>query len=149
MVVTEWSPDTKIGMDKLFTWQSVNRINQWIFIHVSSWSNLLSLIDQIYYEYLYMSVIDLIYYEYLYMSVIDLIYYLNVNFANKNYQYESSNCSHKTKPINNNLLIVHINILKWTLTLVSLHTNYIILTKSINTIIKQDYLLLRRLWKRS
>ena len=27
-----------------------------------------------------MSVIDLIYYEYLYMSVIDLIYYLNVNF---------------------------------------------------------------------
>ena len=27
-----------------------------------------------------MSVIDLIYYEYLYMSLIDLIYYLNVNF---------------------------------------------------------------------
>ena len=27
-----------------------------------------------------MSVIDLIYYGYLYMSVIDLIYYLNVNF---------------------------------------------------------------------
>ena len=56
-----------------------------------------------------MSVIDLIYYEYLYMSVIDLIYYLD-----------------------------------GTLTLVSLQTNYIILTKSINTIIKQDYLLLRR-----
>ena len=28
-----------------------------------------------------MSVIDLIYYEYLYMSVIDLIYYLNVNLT--------------------------------------------------------------------
>ena len=27
-----------------------------------------------------MSLIDLIYYEYLYMSLIDLIYYLNVNF---------------------------------------------------------------------
>ena len=35
------------------------------------------------------------------------------------------------------------------MTLVSLHTNYIILTKSINNIIKQDYLLLRRVWKRS
>ena len=45
-----------------------------------SWSNLLSLINQIYYEYLYMSVIDIIYYEFLYMSLIDLIYYLNVSF---------------------------------------------------------------------
>ena len=39
----------------------------------------MSLIDRIYYDYLYMSLIDLIYYEYLYMSLI-LIYYLNVNF---------------------------------------------------------------------
>ena len=90
-----------------------------------------------------MSVIHLIYYEYLYMSLIDLIYYLNVNFdsciiTNKLHKIlltKTSNCSHKTKPINNNLP---------TLTLVSLHTNYIILTKSINNIIKQDYLLLRR-----
>ena len=78
----------------------------WIFIHVSSWSDLLSLIDQIYYEYLYMSVIDLIYYEYLYMSLIDLIYYLNVNFDSR----IITNKLHKillTKTINNNLVIVH------------------------------------------
>ena len=74
-----------------------------------------------------MSVIDLIYYEYLYMSLIDLIYYLNVNFdsciiTNKLHKIllpKTINtnlviifCSRKTKPINNNLLIVHINILK-------------------------------------
>ena len=57
----------------------------------------MSLIDPIYYEYLYMSLIDLLYKEYLYMSLIDLLYYLNVNFdsciitnksnnINKNYQ---------------------------------------------------------------
>ena len=77
------------------------------------------------------------------MSVIDLIYYLNVNFDS----CIITNKSHKillTKTIHTNLVIVHINILKWTLTLVSLHTNYILLTKSINTIIEQDYLLLRR-----
>ena len=86
----------------------------------------MSVIDLIYYEYLYMSVIDLIYYEYLYMSVIDLIYYLNVNFdsciiTNKLHKILLTKTtktklvivqSHKTKPINNNLLIVHINILK-------------------------------------
>ena len=53
-----------------------------------------------------MSVIDLIYYEYLYMSVIDLIYYLNVNFDSCIIR----NKLHKillTKNTNNNLVIVH------------------------------------------
>ena len=53
-----------------------------------------------------MSVIDLIYYEYLYMSVIDLIYYLNVNFDS----CIITNKLHKillTKTINTNLVIVH------------------------------------------
>ena len=40
---------------------------EYLFIHVSKWSNL-------YYEYLYMSPIDLIYYEYVYMSMFNLIY---------------------------------------------------------------------------
>ena len=53
-----------------------------------------------------MSVIDLIYYEYLYMSLINLIYYLNVNFdsciiTNKLYKILL------TKTINTNLVIVH------------------------------------------
>ena len=53
---------------------------------------------------------------------------LTVDYTfNKNYQYQYRNCSHKTKPINNNQLIVHIK-LKLTLTLVSLYTNYIIVT---------------------
>ena len=52
-----------------------------------------------------MSVIDLIYYEYLYMSVIDLIY-LNVNFDS----CIITNKLHKillTKTTNTNLVIVH------------------------------------------
>ena len=53
-----------------------------------------------------MSVIDLIYYEYLYMSLINLIYYLNVHFdsciiTNKLYKILL------TKTINTNLVIVH------------------------------------------
>ena len=64
----------------------------------------MSLIDLIYYEYLYMSLIDQIYYDYLHMSLIDLIYYLNVNFdsciiTNKLHNINQS--------INNNLVIVH------------------------------------------
>ena len=47
----------------------------------------MSLIDLIYYEYLYMSLIDQIYYDYLYMSLIDLIYYLNVNFVSLQTNY--------------------------------------------------------------
>ena len=55
-----------------------------------------------------MSVIDLIYYEYLYMSLIDLIYYLNVNFdsciiTKKLHKILLT----KTRPINTNLVIVH------------------------------------------
>ena len=53
-----------------------------------------------------MSVIDLIYYEYLYMSVIDLIYYLDVNFDS----CIITNKLHKillTKTTNTNLVIVH------------------------------------------
>ena len=53
-----------------------------------------------------MSVIDLIYYEYLYMSLIDLIYYLNVNFDS----CIITNKLHKislTKTINTNLVFVH------------------------------------------
>ena len=55
-----------------------------------------------------MSLIDLIYYEYLYMSLIDLIYYLNVNFASCIITNKLDNIN---QTINNNLLIVHINIL--------------------------------------
>ena len=51
VVVTEWSPKTKIGINLLD-------------------SQLTGLTS----EYLYMSLIDLIYYEYLYMSQIDQIY---------------------------------------------------------------------------
>ena len=51
VVVTEWSPKTKIGINLLD-------------------SQLTGLTS----EYLYMSPIDLIYYEYLYMSQIDQIY---------------------------------------------------------------------------
>ena len=53
-----------------------------------------------------MSVIDQIYYEYLYMSVIDLIYYLNVNFDS----CIITHILHKillTKTTNTNLVIVH------------------------------------------
>ena len=53
-----------------------------------------------------MSVIDLIYYEYLYMSVIDLNYYLNVNFES----CIITNKLHKillTKTTNAYLVIVH------------------------------------------
>ena len=55
-----------------------------------------------------MSLIDLIYYEYLYMSLIDLIYYLNVNFDSCIITNKLDNIN---QTINNNLLIVHINIL--------------------------------------
>ena len=55
-----------------------------------------------------MSLIDLIYYEYLYMSLIDLIYYLNVNFDSCIITNKLHNIN---QTINNNLLIVHINIL--------------------------------------
>ena len=55
-----------------------------------------------------MSLIDLIYYEYLYMSLIDLIYYLNVNFDSCIITNRLDNIN---QTINNNLLIVHINIL--------------------------------------
>ena len=53
-----------------------------------------------------MSIIDLIFYEYLYMSVIDLIYYPNVNFAS----CIITNKLHKillTRTTNTNLVIVH------------------------------------------
>ena len=53
-----------------------------------------------------MSVIDLIYYEYLYMSVIDLIFYLNVNFDS----CIITSKLHKillTKTTNTKLVIVH------------------------------------------
>ena len=53
-----------------------------------------------------MSVIDLIYYEYLYMSVIDIIYYLNVKFD----YCIITNKLHKillTKTANTNLVIVY------------------------------------------
>ena len=53
-----------------------------------------------------MSVIDLIYYEYLYMSVIDLIYYLNVSFDS----CIITNKLHKIflpKTTNTNLVVVH------------------------------------------
>ena len=64
----------------------------------------MSLIDQIYYDYLYMYLIDLIYYEYLYMCLIDLIYYLNVNFDS----WIITNKLHDiNQTINNNLIIVH------------------------------------------
>ena len=81
MVVTEWSPKTKIGMNLL----------------ESQLTGLTS-------EYLYMSLIDLIYYEYLYMSLIDLIYYLNVNFASCIVTNKLHNIN---QIINNNLVIVH------------------------------------------
>ena len=55
-----------------------------------------------------MSLIDLIYYEYLYMSLIDLIYYLNVNFDSCIITNKLDNIN---QTINNNLVIVHINIL--------------------------------------
>ena len=64
----------------------------------------MSQIDQIYYDYLYMSLIDLIYYEYLYMSPIDLIYYLNVNFDSCIITNKLDNIN---QTINNNLVIVH------------------------------------------
>ena len=51
-----------------------------------------------------MSLIDLIYYEYLYMSLIDLIYYLNVNFDSCIITNKLDNINHT---INNNLVIVH------------------------------------------
>ena len=55
-----------------------------------------------------MSLIDLMYYEYLYMSLIDLIYYLNVNFDSCIITNKLDNIN---QTINNNLVIVHINIL--------------------------------------
>ena len=64
----------------------------------------MSQIDQIYYDYLYMSLIDLIYSEYLYMSLIDLIYYLNVNFDSCIITNKLDNIN---QTINNNLVIVH------------------------------------------
>ena len=51
-----------------------------------------------------MSLIDLIYYEYLYMSLIDLIYYLNVNFDSCIITNKLDNIN---LTINNNLVIVH------------------------------------------
>ena len=51
-----------------------------------------------------MSLIDLIYYEYLYMSLIDLIYYLNVNFDSCIITNKLDNIN---PTINNNLVIVH------------------------------------------
>ena len=51
-----------------------------------------------------MSLIDLIYYEYLYMSLIDLIYYLNVNFDSCIITNKLDNIN---QTINNNLVIVH------------------------------------------
>ena len=64
----------------------------------------MSLIDLIFCEYLYMSLIDLIYYEYLYMSLIELIYYLNVNFDSCMITNKLHNIN---QTINNNLVIVH------------------------------------------
>ena len=63
VVVTEWSPKTKIGIN-LFDSQLTGLTSEYLYM---------SLIDLIYYEYLYMSLIDQIYYDYLYMSLIDLI----------------------------------------------------------------------------
>ena len=95
MVVTEWSPKTKIGINLLDS-QLVNILtSEYLYM---------PLIDQIYYDYLYMSLIDLIYYEYLYMSLIDLIYYLNVNFDSCIITNKLHNIN---QTIKNNLVIVH------------------------------------------
>ena len=51
-----------------------------------------------------MSLIDLIYYEYLYMSLIDLIDYLNVNFDSCTITNKLDNIN---QTITNNLVIVH------------------------------------------
>ena len=67
----------------------------------------MSLIDLIYYDYLYMSLIDLIYYEYLYVSLIDLIYYLNVNFDGRRSCIITNKLHNINQTINNNLVIVH------------------------------------------
>ena len=104
VVVTEWSPKTKIGinlLDSQLTGKTLIYLIYYEYLYMS-------LIDQIYYDYLYMSLIDLIYYKYLYMSLIDLIYYLNVNFDS---WIITKKLHDINQTINNNLLIVHIDIL--------------------------------------
>ena len=94
MVVTEWSPKTKIGINLLNS-QLTGLTSEYLYM---------SLIDLIYYEYLYMSLIYQIYYDYLYMSLIYLIYYLNVNFDSCIITNKLHNIN---QTINNNLVIVH------------------------------------------